>query len=49
MAKPIEPIPTFEGEAAAWLEKQLKSKPDPKKAELAIRDREYVQRYIKRV
>jgi hypothetical protein len=48
MAKPIEGIPPFKGKAGTWLANQLKnSKPDPKKAELAVRDREMVKRYIK--
>ena len=50
MAKPIEGIPPFKGKAGTWLANQLKkSKPDPKKAELAVRDREMVKRYIKMV
>ena len=50
MAKPIEGIPPFKGKAGTWLSKQLKgSKPDPKKAELAVRDRDMVKRHIKMV
>jgi hypothetical protein len=48
MAKPIEGVPPFKGKAGTWLAKQLKeSQPDPKKAELAHRDREMVRRHIK--
>ena len=41
MARPIEPIPVFTGKAARWFENYLKNaKPDPKKAELAKKDKE---------
>jgi len=50
MAKPIEGIPPFKGRAGTWLAKQLEhSKPDPKKVELATRDRDMVKRHIKMV
>ena len=48
MAKPIEGIKPLKGKAAACMVSYLKNaKPDPKKAERAVRDREFVQRYIK--
>jgi len=48
MAKPIEGIKPLKGKAAARMVSYLKNaKPDPKKAEQAVRDREFVQRYIK--
>ena len=48
MAKPIEPIPTFEGEAAKWLTQYLvTAQPDPAKQEQARQDAELVERYIK--
>ena len=45
MAKPIEGIPVFRDEAAAWLARYLKmAKPDPKKEEQAREDRKTLER-----